>query len=45
MLLEVRDLAKRYADTLVFDRVALDLAAGEIVAVLGESGVGMSTLL
>jgi putative ABC transport system ATP-binding protein len=45
MLLEVRDLAKRYADTLVFDRVALDLAAGEIVAVLGESGVGKSTLL
>ena len=45
MLLEVRDLAKRYADTPVFDHVALDLAAGEIVAVLGESGVGKSTLL
>ena len=45
MLLEVRDLAKRYADTPVFDRVALDLSAGEIVAVLGESGVGKSTLL
>ena len=45
MLLEVRDLAKRYADTPVFEHVALDLAAGEIVAVLGESGVGKSTLL
>ena len=45
MLLEVRDLAKRYAETPVFDRVALDLAPGELVAVLGESGVGKSTLL
>jgi putative ABC transport system ATP-binding protein len=41
----VRDLAKRYADSPVFDRVSLELQPGEIVAVLGESGVGKSTLL
>ena len=44
-LLEIRSLAKRYADSTVFESVDLDVAAGEFVAVLGESGVGKSTLL
>lgn len=29
----------------IFDRLALDVAAGECIAVVGESGVGKSTLL
>ncbi|HET9822971.1 MAG TPA: ABC transporter ATP-binding protein [Burkholderiaceae bacterium] len=45
MLLEVRGLAKHYGDAPVFEAVNFDIARGEIVAVLGESGVGKSTLL
>jgi putative ABC transport system ATP-binding protein len=44
-MLEVQGLAKRYGDTAVFAGVNLQLARGEFVAVLGESGVGKSTLL
>ncbi len=44
-MLQVHGLARRYGDSTVFADVSLHLARGEFVALLGESGVGKSTLL
>ncbi|RZM02454.1 MAG: ABC transporter ATP-binding protein [Variovorax sp.] len=45
MTLTVDQLAKRYAESTVFADVSLRVAGGEFVAIVGESGVGKSTLL
>ncbi|MEY3446770.1 MAG: hypothetical protein RIR45_1525 [Pseudomonadota bacterium] len=45
MSLQVHQLTKRYDSTPVFANVSLEVAQGEFVAIVGESGVGKSTLL
>jgi len=44
-MLDAVALAKSYDTTVIFRGVDLHIEAGEIVAVIGESGVGKSTLL
>jgi branched-chain amino acid transport system ATP-binding protein len=44
-MLEVRDLHSGYGEAHVIRGVSLDVAAGEIVAVLGRNGMGKTTLI
>jgi len=44
-VLEARELTVRFGERTVLDQVSLNVAEGEVVAVLGPSGVGKSTLL
>jgi ribose transport system ATP-binding protein len=44
-LLQVRDVSKAFPGVQALDGVALDLHAGEVLAVVGENGAGKSTLM
>jgi ABC-type multidrug transport system ATPase subunit len=45
MNLELRGVSKRFSGTRALDRVSGELAAGQIVAVVGANGAGKTTLL
>ena len=44
-LVELHDVVKRFGANTVLDRVSLTVEAGEIIAVIGRSGSGKSTML
>ena len=45
ILLSIRNVAKSFGRNLVLRDIALEIAAGEFLAILGESGSGKTTLL
>jgi putative ABC transport system ATP-binding protein len=44
-VLSLRGVTKRFGPRIVLNSISLDVAAGEYIAIIGESGIGKSTLL
>ena len=44
-MVEVKELVKKYGNTVVLDHISFSIAEGEILGLLGLNGVGKSTLM
>lgn len=45
MILKINNLSKKYHKNIVLDNISLEINKGDVVAVIGPSGTGKSTLL
>jgi ABC-type polar amino acid transport system ATPase subunit len=45
MILEIKNISKKYGDHTVLDKVSFNVSQGEVVALIGPSGGGKSTIL
>ena len=45
MMLEIRDVKKKFGETTVLDGISLDVKKGDVTAILGPSGSGKTTFL
>lgn len=44
-LIEIRGLSKRFGNNVILDHIDLDIEKGQVIAIIGPSGTGKSTLL